>query len=65
MSFLSNLKRKRAEQIEQRRTEAMLAAVARGATPEQAQRAGERAARGNTNAAIAGSIAATTSSINT
>ncbi|QHC23176.1 hypothetical protein [Streptomyces sp. GS7] len=65
MSFLSNVKRMRAERIEQRRAEAMLAAVARGATPEQVQRAGERAAWGNTNAAIAGSVAAGVSSINT
>jgi hypothetical protein len=56
MSFWSMLRRKRNEQIEQRRTEATLKAAARGATPEQAKRAGERAARGNTNAAITGGI---------
>ncbi|MBW8090771.1 hypothetical protein IGW14_22790 [Streptomyces hygroscopicus subsp. hygroscopicus] len=63
MSFFSELKRKqielrrmRTEQIEQRRVEATLAAAARGATPEQARRAGDRAARGNTNAAITGSL---------
>ncbi|WP_405783522.1 hypothetical protein [Streptomyces sp. NBC_00859] len=57
MSFLTNLKRKRAEQIEQRRTAATLEAAARGESPEQARRAGERAARrGNTNAAITGAI---------
>lgn len=57
MSFFSKLKRKRAEQIEQRRTDATLKAAAAGATPEEARRAGERAARrGNTNAAITGSI---------
>jgi hypothetical protein len=56
MSFLSTWKRKRTEQIEQRRTAATLKAAARGASPEQAKRAGDRAARGNTDAAITGSI---------
>ncbi|WP_179120016.1 hypothetical protein [Streptomyces tsukubensis] len=56
MSFFSELKRKRAEQIEQRRTAATLKAASEGATPEQARRAGDRAARGNTNAAITGGI---------
>ena len=46
----------RTEQIERWRVEATLAAAARGATPEQARRAGDRAARGNTNAAITGSL---------
>jgi hypothetical protein len=56
MSLFSRLKRKRNEQIEQRRTEATLKAAARGATPEEARRAGDRAARGYTNAAITGAI---------
>lgn len=57
MSLFSKLKRKRNEQIEQRRTEATLKAAGRGATPEEARRAGDRAARrGNTNAAITGAI---------
>ncbi|WP_329454197.1 hypothetical protein [Streptomyces sp. NBC_01497] len=56
MSFIGKLKRKRAEQVEQRRTEATLNAAAAGATPEQAKRAGDRAARGNTNAAITSAI---------
>jgi hypothetical protein len=46
----------RNEQVEQKRTEATLKAAAQGATPEQAKRAGDRAARGNTNAAISGGI---------
>jgi hypothetical protein len=56
LTFLSSLRAKRAEQVEQRRNEAVLKANAQGATPEQARRAGERAARGNTNAAITGAI---------
>ncbi|GAA2307933.1 hypothetical protein OHT20_38885 [Streptomyces caniferus] len=56
MSFLGNLKRKRAELIEERRTQATLKAASLGATPEQARRAGDRAARGNTNAAITSAI---------
>lgn len=56
MSFLSDLKRKRAELIEERRTQAMLKAASLGATPEQARRAGDRAARANTNAAITSAI---------
>lgn len=55
-SFFSRLRARRAEQVAQRRDTAMLAAYAQGATDEQARRAGERAARGNTNAAITGSI---------
>jgi hypothetical protein len=55
-SFFSRLRAKRTDQVEQRRNEAILKANALGATPEQARRAGERAARGNTNAAITGSI---------
>ncbi|MCX4883269.1 MULTISPECIES: hypothetical protein [unclassified Streptomyces] len=56
LSFLSSLRARRAQQAEQRRNEAILKANALGATPEQARRAGERAARGNTNAAITGAI---------
>ncbi len=56
MSIWSRLTSKRKEQIEQRRNEAVAKAMARGATPEQVKAAGERAARGNTNAAIGGAI---------
>jgi len=56
MSFWSKLKRRRTEQIEQRRSEAFLKATAQGATPQQARRAADRAAQGNTNAAITGAI---------
>jgi hypothetical protein len=42
--------------IEQRRAEAFLRATSHGATPEQARKAADRAARGNTNAAITGAI---------
>lgn len=56
MSFFSKMKHKRAEQVEQRRAAATEKALARGATPEQAERAGDRAARSNTNAAITGAI---------
>ncbi|WP_329460702.1 hypothetical protein [Streptomyces sp. NBC_01497] len=58
MSFFGKLKRRQSEQAEARRAQAMMEAVARGATPEEAQRAGDRAARrrANTNAAIMGSI---------
>ena len=52
MAFFERLKRKRKEQVEGRRSEAYLKAMARGATPEQARKAGDRAARGNTNAVI-------------
>ncbi|MFJ5176638.1 hypothetical protein ACIRA2_25815 [Streptomyces griseoviridis] len=55
-SFFSGIRARRAEQVAQRRDAAMLAAYGRGATDEQARRAGERAARGNTDAAITGSI---------
>ncbi|WP_274914430.1 hypothetical protein [Streptomyces sp. WZ-12] len=57
MSFLSKLKRQRAELVERRRMEATMAAGMRGAGLEEAKRAGDRAARGNTNAAIAGAAA--------
>jgi hypothetical protein len=56
MSFLSRLKRRREAIVEQRRSEAFLRATARGATPEQARKAADRAARGNTNAAITSAI---------
>lgn len=56
MAFFERLKRKRKEQVEQRRSEAYLKAMARGATPAQAQKAGDRAASGNSNAAITGAI---------
>jgi hypothetical protein len=58
-SFLSAVRARRAQQAElaeQRRNEAILKANAEGATPEQARRAGERAARRNSNAAVIGSI---------
>ena len=56
MAFFDRLKRKRREQVEQRRSAAYLTATARGATPEQAAKAGDRAARGNTGAAITSAI---------
>jgi hypothetical protein len=57
MGFWSKLRKRRDEQIEQRRTEATMRAMAGGATPEQARKAGDRAAsRGNTNAAITSAI---------
>ncbi|XVV15038.1 hypothetical protein ACQP2X_12065 [Actinoplanes sp. CA-131856] len=56
MSFWSNLKRKRDEQTDRRRQEAYLKATAQGATPEQARKAADRAARSRTNAAINGAI---------
>ncbi|MEV4349885.1 hypothetical protein AB0J83_35960 [Actinoplanes sp. NPDC049596] len=56
MSIWSWFKKKRSEQIEQRRNEAVAKAMARGATPEQAMAAGERAARGTTNTAVIGAI---------
>ncbi|MEW1655919.1 MULTISPECIES: hypothetical protein [unclassified Streptomyces] len=56
-SFLSKLKRQRAELLEQRRMEATMAAGVRGAGLEEAKRAGDRAARRNTDAAISASVA--------
>ncbi|MFE4019146.1 hypothetical protein ACFXPZ_17280 [Streptomyces sp. NPDC059101] len=62
MSFLSKLKRQRAELMEQRRMEATMAAASRGAGLEEAKRAGDRAARRNTDVAITSSIVSTTAS---
>jgi hypothetical protein len=56
MSFLRRLKQRHNERVERRRNEAIEKALGRGATPEQAQRAGDRAARRYTNAAITSSI---------
>ncbi|WP_345633951.1 hypothetical protein [Rugosimonospora acidiphila] len=56
MSFWSRLKQRQSEQVEQRRNKAIEEALARGATPDQAKRAGDRAARRYTNAAITGAI---------
>ncbi|MEU8423109.1 hypothetical protein AB0C15_19755 [Micromonospora sp. NPDC048835] len=56
MSIWSWFTQRRKEKIEQQRTEAVAAAMARGATPEQAVAAGERAARGNTAASVMGAI---------
>lgn len=56
MSIWSRLKKRRSEQIEQRRNEAVAKAMARGATPEEAKAAGERAARGHTTSAVLGAI---------
>ncbi|AGL16230.1 hypothetical protein [Actinoplanes sp. N902-109] len=57
MSIWSKLRSKRQARLEEIRRDATLQAAARGATPEQARRAGDRAARrGNTNAAITSSI---------
>ncbi|GAA3168526.1 MULTISPECIES: hypothetical protein [Streptomyces] len=55
LSFLSKLKQQRAELSEQRRMAATMAAGARGAGPEEAKRAGDRAAGRGTDAAIAAS----------
>jgi hypothetical protein len=57
MSFWSKLRSKRQARLEEVRRDATLKAAAEGATPEQARKAGDRAARrGTTNAAITGSI---------
>ena len=57
MSFWSKLRSRRQARLEEIQRDATLKAAAEGATPEQARRAGERAARrGSTNAAILGSI---------
>ncbi|MFI7549424.1 hypothetical protein ACIBQ2_06720 [Micromonospora sediminimaris] len=56
MSFWSWFKKRRRRKIEQQRTEAVARAMARGATPEEAMAAGERAARGNTRATMMGAI---------
>jgi hypothetical protein len=57
MSFLSRLKSRHNKRIEQRRSEAFLKATAGGASPEQARKAADQAARrGNTNAAITSAI---------
>ncbi|WP_250004778.1 hypothetical protein [Actinoplanes sp. M2I2] len=57
MSFWSKLRGKRQARLDEVRRDATLKAAAGGATPEQARKAGERAARrGSTNAAITGSI---------
>ncbi|MEU7873116.1 hypothetical protein [Dactylosporangium sp. NPDC049140] len=51
MSIWSWFKKTRRERVEQLHNEAVAKAMARGATPEEAMAAGERAARG-TNAAM-------------
>jgi hypothetical protein len=57
MSFWSRLKSSRRQRVEQERNEAFLKAMAQGATPQQARKAADRAARrGNTNAAITSAI---------
>ena len=57
MSFWSKLRSRRRARIEEIRRDATLKAAANGATPEEARRAGDRAARrGNTNAAITSAI---------
>jgi hypothetical protein len=56
MGFWSKLKKRRNDERERRRTEATMKAASLGATPEQARRAGDRAANGTTNAAILGAI---------
>jgi hypothetical protein len=56
MSFWSKLNRRRKEVTEQRRSEAFLRATAAGATLEESRKAADRAARGNTSAAITGAI---------
>jgi len=57
MSFWSKLRSKRQAQLDEVRRNATLKAAARGATPEQARKAGDRATRrGTTNAAITSSI---------
>jgi hypothetical protein len=57
MSFWSKLRAKRQAQLERIERDATLKAAAQGASPEQARRAGRRAARrGNTNAAITSAI---------
>jgi hypothetical protein len=57
MSIWSRLRDRRKAQLEDIRRDATLKAAARGATPEEARQAGERAARrGTTNAAITGAI---------
>lgn len=62
MSFLSKLKRQRAELLEQRRMEATMAAGARGVGLEGAQRAGDRAVGRSTDVAIAASAASSAGS---
>jgi hypothetical protein len=56
MSMWSRFKKRRREKMEQQRSEAVARAMARGATPEEAAAAGERAARGNTAVAVMGAI---------
>ncbi|MBM2617874.1 hypothetical protein JIG36_20155 [Actinoplanes sp. LDG1-06] len=56
MSIWSRFKKRRSDKREQLRTEAVAKAMARGATPEQAKAAGDRAASGTTNAAVLGAI---------
>ncbi|WFE52501.1 MULTISPECIES: hypothetical protein [unclassified Micromonospora] len=56
MSIWSRFTKRRREKIEQQRSEAVARAMARGATPEEAAAAGERAARGNTATTMMGAI---------
>jgi hypothetical protein len=56
MSIFSRLAEKRKRRSEQRRDEAVAKAMARGATPEQAKAAGERAVRRASDGAILGAI---------
>ncbi|MGW0214760.1 hypothetical protein ACWDXH_10225 [Micromonospora chokoriensis] len=56
MSIWSRFKKRRREKIEQQRSEAVARAMARGATPQEAAAAGERAARGNTATTMMGAI---------
>ncbi|MEU8214460.1 hypothetical protein AB0C47_01650 [Micromonospora taraxaci] len=56
MSIWSRFKKRRREKIEQQRSETVARAMARGATPQEAAAAGERAARGNTATTMMGAI---------
>ncbi|MEV2240416.1 hypothetical protein [Micromonospora sp. NPDC049891] len=56
MSFWNWFTKRRSRKIEQQRTEAVARAMARGATPEQAVAAGERAAHGITRTTMSGTI---------
>lgn len=57
MGFLSKLRAKRQAHLEKIRQDATMKALAKGASPEQARKAGDRAVRrGNTNAAITSAI---------
>lgn len=56
MGFWNSLKRKREQQIEERRSAAFLKARSKGATPDQARRSADRAAKSQTNSAVTGAI---------